>query len=216
MRRDKPLAVVFARTTADRPSAARRAATSRWPRKKIASTLARLGPPLAGSPVGHQRALRDDVRVGADVGVVGAGLVAEPLDDRERVRDRVVLGDAVAGVGPDEQRLARLRPARAAASLPRPAPPCPAAGAPGGPVGAWANTHRLHSITAIEIEARRYRFIVLLTVQGSRSGFKVRGSGFACRSHCSEKAMSVSAVGLWRKPPPPAAITTYCLPSRPM
>src|SRR5439155_12400805 len=48
----------------------------------------------------HQRLLRDDVRVGADVRVVSARLVAQPLDDGQRVRDGIMLCDTVPRVGP--------------------------------------------------------------------------------------------------------------------
>ena len=74
--------------------------------KKIASTLFRFGPPLAGSPsvfCGVFEMMWESVRM---IGVVGARLIAEPLDHRERVRDRVVLRDAVPRVRPGQHRLA--------------------------------------------------------------------------------------------------------------
>ena len=55
------------------------------------------------------RLLRDDVRVGADEGVVGARLVPEPLDHRQRMRRELVLRDAVARVGPGQHDLAGAR-----------------------------------------------------------------------------------------------------------
>ena len=68
-------------------------------------------------PCRLERLLRDDVRIGADEGVVGAGLVAEPFDHGKRMRYRVVLRLSVTGVGPGQDHLAR---ARAAAALPAP------------------------------------------------------------------------------------------------
>ncbi len=68
-----------------------------------------------GRAVGLLRALRNDVRVGADERVPHAGLVAEPLDGRQRMADRIVLRLAVAGVGPREHAFSRW----AAAAAPR-------------------------------------------------------------------------------------------------
>jgi hypothetical protein len=73
--------------------------------------------------VGHQRMFRDDVGVGANERVVEARLVAESLDDRQRVRDGVVLRDAVARVGPGEHGLARAWGRAAAAAAPALSPP---------------------------------------------------------------------------------------------
>ena len=165
---------------------------------------------LAGRP---QRVLRDDVRVGADVAVVGARLVAEPLDHRHRVRHRVVLRDAVPGVGPDQQRLARLRAAGAAASLPAAAAALPRRWRAGysrgrlrGRLGEHPQTAQHHGDRGRGEPGAKHQ-----------CPFGVQGSGFRVQQvYCSVKAISVSAVGLWRNPPPPAAIATYCLPSRPM
>ena len=67
--------------------------------------------------IGHLRVPRDDVRVGADVGVERTRLVSETFDHRERVRRRIVLRNAVARVGPCEHRFGRPRTATTAASL---------------------------------------------------------------------------------------------------
>jgi hypothetical protein len=71
---------------------------------------------------GLLRRLRDDVGIGADVGIVGPGFIAEPLDDCKGVRDGIVLRLAVACIGPGENRLAHTRgpPARTAAALAAP------------------------------------------------------------------------------------------------
>src|SRR6476620_8692343 len=61
--------------------------------------------------------IRTDSRVGADVAVVDARLIAQALDDGHRVRDRVVLRLTVTGVRPDEKSLPRARSAPTAASL---------------------------------------------------------------------------------------------------
>ena len=85
--------------------------------KKIASTLLRFGPPLAGEPsvfFGVFEMMFESVRMNVSH---MPGLVAEPLDDRQRVADRLVLRLAVARVGPREHALApgapRPRPGRA-------------------------------------------------------------------------------------------------------
>ena len=81
--------------------------------------------------------LRDDVGVGPDIGVVGARLIPQPLDHRERVRDGVVLRLPVAGVRPRQNRLAhpRCAPTRTPAAALSTACPLPAA-TPGHPA-AW-------------------------------------------------------------------------------
>ena len=81
--------------------------------------------PAAGRLAGGALRLhRGDVRIGADEGVVDARVVAEPLDHRQRVRHRVVLLDAVAGVGPGQHHLAGPRPSRRTAGRAA-APPAP-------------------------------------------------------------------------------------------
>jgi hypothetical protein len=51
---------------------------------------------------GHLRLVRRDIGIGADVCVPQAGLVAEPFDHGQRMRDRIMLGDAVARIGPGQ------------------------------------------------------------------------------------------------------------------
>ena len=84
----------------------------------------------------------------------------------------------------------------------------------GGAVGACAavcaNTQRLQNSTAIDVAASRARFILILVCVGFAALWREP------HGYCNENAISVSDVGLWRNPPPPAAIATYCLPSRPM
>src|SRR6185295_3260928 len=67
---------------------------------------------LAGRDAGprgkRDRTLRDQLRVGPDEGVVGAGFPAEPFDGRDGVRDRVVLV-SVPDVSPREDLPARRR-----------------------------------------------------------------------------------------------------------
>ena len=125
--------------------------------KKIASTLLRFGPPLAGEPsvfFGVFEMMFESVRMNVSH---MPGLVAEPLDDRERVADRLVLRLAVARVGPREHAL------RAAPPPPRPPPPppCrPCAGCalhravPCGVVGAgwWLMRERQHPQAGVTTE----------------------------------------------------------------
>ena len=90
--------------------------------KKIASTLLRFGPPLAAEPsvfFGAFEMMFESVRMKVSH---MPGLVAEPLDHRERVADRLVLRLAVARVGPREHALA-LRHAAAAAAAAAALPP---------------------------------------------------------------------------------------------
>ena len=68
-----------------------------------------------GRPVGLLRRLRNDVRVRADERVPLSRFVAEPLDDRERMADRLVLRLAVPRIGPREHAFPLRR-----AALPRP------------------------------------------------------------------------------------------------
>src|SRR6476660_1665049 len=63
-----------------------------------------------------QRGFRNDVRIGANERIVGARFVAKPLDDRQRVRYRVMLGLAVPRVRPCEDDFARPRAASGAPS----------------------------------------------------------------------------------------------------
>ena len=82
--------------------------------------VAEAGAAAGGLAGGHQRLVRCDVGIGADVGVPEAGFVAEALDGGQRVGDRVVLGDAVARVGPGQHYLAAraLAAAASTATLP--------------------------------------------------------------------------------------------------
>ena len=68
--------------------------------------VAQAGAATGWRAVGLLRILRDDVRVGADEGVPHARLVAEPLDDRQRMCHRFVLSLAIPGIGPGEDALA--------------------------------------------------------------------------------------------------------------
>jgi hypothetical protein len=73
---------------------------ARWPMKKMASTLLKLGSPLPGrwsSWDGRRRC-----GIGADVGVSEPGFIAEAIDGGQYLRDRLVLGDAIADVGTGE------------------------------------------------------------------------------------------------------------------
>ena len=171
------------RTRQAPPSAASSSGTSRWPRKKIASTLRKLGPPLAGSPVVLCGCLRDDVRVGADEGVVDARLVAETLDHRERVRHRVVLRDAVARVGPGEHDLARSRTAR-------PPRPC------------WRPVRTPASAAAAALPAT-----IRCDAPSRRESCLTRCS----TDYGSRNATTSSEVGLRRNPPPPTVIDDVLL-----
>ena len=82
--------------------------------------VAQVRPAARGRPVGLLRRRRDDVRVGADEGVPHARLVAEPLDDREGMADRFMLGHAVPACRPR-----RARACAAGAPPARPPRPCP-------------------------------------------------------------------------------------------
>ena len=66
------------------------------------STLAQARPAARRRPVGLLRLIEDDVRVGADERVPEARVVAEPLDDRQRVRREGVLRLAISRVRPGE------------------------------------------------------------------------------------------------------------------
>ena len=69
--------------------------------------------------VGLLGILGDDVRIGADVGVVEPGFLAQTLDDGHGVRCGIMLGDTVARVGPSENHFLACRPGpRAAFVLP--------------------------------------------------------------------------------------------------
>ncbi len=100
-------------------SAARRSARRDGPGRRSRRPSAGSVRRWPASPVVRFGCHRDDVRVGADERVVGARLVAEALDHRQRVRGELVLGDAVARVGPREHHLPRAWPLRrtAAAAL---------------------------------------------------------------------------------------------------
>src|SRR5262245_21265940 len=69
--------------------------------------VAQARPAARRHTIGFERGVGDDVRIGANERVPPTGLVAEPFDDRERVRSESVLGYAVSRVGPREQYLAR-------------------------------------------------------------------------------------------------------------
>ena len=127
---------------AARPSATSSSGTSRCPMKKIASTLLRLGPPLAADPsvfFGAFAMMFESVRMKVSH---SARLVAEPLDDGKRMADT----DSCCACPLRVSAQARTRLARRARRRPRPparparcalrqpaACPLPSGAAPGAP-----------------------------------------------------------------------------------
>ena len=169
-----------------------------------------------GRPVGLLCLIEDDVRIGPDERVPEARVVAEPLDDRQRVRGERVLRLAVSRIRPREQRLAHARLGAPSAAPALPSTRAPAAlparrrFAHGWSLSAarclWRGRRSDHCSQADDAGAH--------ADERSDSHELLTNFTFAFRQG-SVYATSVSAPGLCRNPRPPAATTTYCLPSRP-